>query len=133
MKKFIALLLAVLCLGSFAACSPDVQTGGKEDNSDLSLEDGEDVGVQKGEVTIANMTGKDAVSLLARKEGSEEWSDNILSQDYLHTDKAVKITYNKSENNVYDLRLVFEDGSYQDFEAVDFSAAKSMIYLDKAE
>lgn len=35
--------------------------------------------------------------------------------------------------SVYDLRLVFEDGSYQDFEAIDFSAAKSMIYLDKAE
>ncbi len=130
MKKFIALFLAALCLLSFAACSPDVDL---KDDGNVNVEDGEDSGVEKATVTIANMTGQDAVSLLARQTGSEEWSDNILSQDYLHNEKAVEITYNKSENDVYDLKLVFEDGTYQEFESIDFAQAKSIIYLQKPE
>lgn len=133
-KKLLALVLALVCVFSFAACDGSQPTGTDgEESSSLKVESGEDGAVEQAKVTIANMTGKDAVSLLARKSGSEEWSDNILSQDYLHADMAVEITYNVSDNNIYDLRLVFEDESYQDFASIDFAAAKSVIYLDNAE
>ena len=46
---------------------------------------------------------------------------------------AVEVSYNVSENNVYDLRLVFEDGSYQDFTNIDFSSGQSVYYLGKTE
>ncbi len=130
-KKFLALIMALICICSFAACNSGGADGNSEENTSLEMEDGEDVGIKRSKVTVANITGKDAVSLLARKSGSTEWSDNILSQDFLHTDKAVEITYTVSDNNVYDLRLVFEDESYQDFKSIDFSSGQPIYYLGK--
>lgn len=132
LKKIIALLLALICLCSFAACTQEGVNGG-EDSSELGLEDGEDKGIEKKKVTVANVTGKDAVSMLVRPSGTEEWSSNILSQDYFHTDKALELTYTVQESNVYDIRLVFEDGTYQDFTELDYEKAKGYIYLGTPE
>lgn len=132
-KKFLALVLALVCVLSFAACTGNETAVNGEESSSLGLEEGEDIGIERAKITVANVSGKDAVSLLARKSGSTEWSDNILSQDYLHVDMAVEVSYNVSENNVYDLRLVFEDGSYQDFTNIDFSLGQSVYYLGNAE
>lgn len=132
-KKLLALVLALVCVLSFAACTGNQTAVNGEESSSLGLEEGEDIGIERAKITVANVSGKDAVSLLARKSGSTEWSDNILSQDYLHVDMAVEVSYNVSENNVYDLRLVFEDGSYQDFTNIDFSSGQSVYYLGNAE
>lgn len=127
-KRIIALMLAGLCVLGLAACSGET-AGESEEDTSIQLEDGEDIAIEKAKVTVANVTGKDAVKLIARKSGTAEWSDNILSQDYLHTDMAVEITYNVSDNDVYDLRLIFEDESYQDFTNIDFSSGQPVYYL----
>ena len=130
-KKIFALLLALLCLCSFAAC------GGNEvaddESSSLALEDGEDMGITKKKVVVANVTGKDAVSLLVRPSGTQEWSPNVLSQDYFHTNKGLELSYVEKEENIYDIRLVFEDGSYQDFTNLDYSKISGYIYLGNTE
>lgn len=134
-KKISALILAAVCIFSFAACGNDNQPAAdsQDESSTLALEDGEDIEIVKAKATIANVSGKDAVSLLARKSGTTEWSDNVLSQDYLHADMAVELSYNSSDNNVYDLRLVFEDGTYQDFTNIDLSSGQPVYYLGKTE
>lgn len=133
-KKILAVVLALACVFTLAACNGSKTVDGSpEESSSLGLEEGEDIGIERAKVTIANVSGKDAVSLLARKSGTSEWSDNILSQDYLHADMAVEISYNASDNNIYDLRLVFEDESYQDFTNIDFSSGQPVYYLGKAE
>lgn len=132
-KKIIALVLALLCICSFAACTPGADDAGKENSSGLDLEDGEDKGIEQSKVTVANVTGKDAVSMLVRPSGKEEWSPNVLSQDYFHTNKALELTYTVKESNVYDIRLVFEDGTYQDFTDLDYSATNDYIYLGAAQ
>ncbi len=123
--------MSVALLLSLAACGSSQEQPDAGEENNMGLEDVEDSAIEKGKVTVANMTGADAVSLLARKSGTEEWSDNILSQDYLHTDMAVEVTYNISDNNVYDLKLVFADGSSLEFPDNDFAAAKTTIYLEK--
>ena len=128
MKKTVAfLLIAVLCLGCLAACS----SSGDDESSadDIAIEDVEDAGVGQGKVTLANMMGKDAVQILARKSGTQEWSSTILSADSLRANVAVEFTYTKTDTNKFDVRLVFEDGSTQDFTELDFAGAKSTIYL----
>lgn len=134
-KKIPALILAAVCIFSFAACGNDNQPAAdsEDESSTLALEDGEDIEIVKAKATIANVSGKDAVSLLARKSGTSEWSDNVLSQDYLHADMAVELSYNSSDSNVYDLRLVFEDGTYQDFTNIDLSSGQPVYYLGKTE
>lgn len=132
MKKYFKLLavlmaaiLGILCLG---ACGEVKEKN--EDESKLVFEDAEDMEIKKGKVTIANITGKDAVKVLSRRSGADgDWSDNILSQDYLHDKRAVEVTYNITDNDVYDLRMVFEDGSTRDFTGLDFANAQSTIYL----
>lgn len=130
-KKIFALLLALLCLCSFAAC------GGNEvaddESSSLALEDGEDMGITKKKVVVANVTGKDAVSMLVRPSGTEQWSPDVLSQDYFHTNKALELSYVEKAENVYDIRLVFEDGTYEDFTDLDYSKATGYIYLGSVE
>lgn len=128
-KKFLALILALVSILSFAACSSGQVAGNNEEESSLVLEDAEDAGIEQKKVTIGNLTGKDAVELLLKAQGSDEWSLNILSQDYFHTNKAVEVTYTVKDTNVYDIRLVFEDGTHQDFCGYDFSAIKDYIYL----
>ena len=133
MKKIIALLsAALLCLGCFAGCS---DVGGGEDvtDGDIRIEDIEDGEVGLGKITLANMMGKDAVELLARCSGTQEWSSAILSADSLRANVAVELTYVKSGSDVFDIRLVFEDGSTQDFTNIDFAAAKSTVYLGVSE
>ena len=134
-KKILALMLAIVCIFSFAACGDNNQPAvdSDDESSTLGLEDGEDIEIVKAKATVANVSGKDAVSLLARKSGTSEWSDNVLSQDYLHADMAVELSYNADENNVYDLRLVFEDGTYQDFTNIDLSSGQPVYYLGKTE
>ncbi len=132
MKKLSALILAALCLFSFAACTKESGVETREDES-MNMHDIEDGEIVKAKVSVANMTDKDAVSLLTRKSGTKEWSQNLLLQDYLHKNKAVEITYNKHETNVYDLRLVFEDGSYEDYPEIDFDKVKSMVYLSSEQ
>ena len=128
MKKIIAfLLITVLSLVCFSACSEkgaDVTA-----DSDVAIEDVEDAAIGKGKVTLANMMGKDAVGLLARPTGTQEWSASILSDDTLRAGVAVEFTYVKAETNVFDIRLVFEDGTTQDFTNIDFAKAQSTIYL----
>ncbi|MBR4049698.1 MAG: hypothetical protein IKK09_04310 [Clostridia bacterium] len=131
LKKIFALLLALLCVFSFAACTGN-DVSDDESNS-LAIEDGEDVGLEKKKVVVANVTGKDAVSMLVRPSGTEEWSDNVLSQDFFHTNKALELSYVEKEENIYDIRLVFEDGSYEDFTNLDYSKATGYIYLGNAE
>ncbi len=131
-KKIFALLMALLCVCSFAACTAD-NGGNADESSSLALEDGEDNGIVKKKVTVANVTGKDAVSMLVRPSGTEEWSPDVLSQDYFHTNKALELSYVENEKNVYDIRLVFEDGSYEDFTNIDYSNATGYIYLGNPE
>ncbi len=130
-KKIFALLLALLCIFSFAACTGNDVSD--DESSSLALEDGEDVGLEKKKVVVANVTGKDAVSMLVRPAGTEEWSPNVLSQDYFHTNKALELNYVEKEENIYDIRLVFEDGSYEDFTNLDYSKVTGYIYLGNAE
>ena len=133
-KKLLALVLAAACILSFTACGDkEMVVDSQEEGSTLGMEDGEDIEIVKAKATIANVSGKDAVSLLARKSGTSEWSDNVLSQDYLHADMAVELSYNESDNNVYDLRLVFEDGTYQDFTNIDLSSGQPVYYLGRSE
>ncbi len=128
MKKFTVLItVAMLCLVCFSACSDS--TTGDTGASDLAVEAVEDVAIGKGKVTLANMMGKDAAQLLARPSGTESWSSSILSDDSLRAGVAVELTYDKTDNNVFDIRLVFEDGTTQDFTDIDFATAKSTIYL----
>ncbi len=133
LKKILALVLAVFCVCAFAACTPDIGNAGKENSSGLELEDSEDKGIERAKVTVANVTGKDAVSMLVRPSGTEEWSPNVLSQDCFHTNKALELTYTVKESNVYDIRLVFADGKYEDFLNLDYSATKDYIYLGTPE
>ncbi len=128
MKKFTVLItVAMLCLVCFSACSDS--TTGDTGSSDLAVEAVEDVAIGKGKVTLANMMGKDATQLLARPSGTESWSSSILSDDSLRAGVAVELTYDKTDNNVFDIRFVFEDGTTQDFTDIDFATAKSTIYL----
>ena len=130
-KKIFALLLALLCIFSFAACTGNDVSD--DESSSLAIEDGEDVGLEKKKVVVANVTGKDAVSMLVRPSGTEDWSPDVLSQDYFHTNKALELSYVEKEENIYDIRLVFEDGSYEDFTNLDYSKATGYIYLGNAE
>lgn len=130
-KKLLALFLALICVCSFAACTGNDVAD--DESSSLALEDGEDVGLEKKKVVVANVSGKDAVSMLVRPSGTEEWSSNVLSQDYFHTNKALELSYVEKEENIYDIRLVFEDGSYEDFTNLDYSKATGYIYLGNAE
>ena len=133
-KKIFALILAMLCVFSFAACTGnDVSDVSDDESSSLALEDGEDMGIPKKKVVVANVTGKDAVSMLVRPSGTEEWSPNVLSQDYFHTNKALELSYVEKAENVYDIRLVFEDGTYEEFTNLDYSKATGYIYLGNAE
>ncbi len=127
-QKLLAALLAVICLFSVTACS-----GSKIDSTDV--DDGEDISIRYGRATVANVTGKDATKLYYKRTGTDQWSDNILSQDYLHNNMGTEITYPMDANCKYDIRLLFEDGSYQDFEGLDIEsdAAKGrIIYLGQA-
>ncbi len=128
MKKTIAVLSAMLlCLVCFSACS---EKGADETaGSDVAIEDVEDAAIGKGKVTLANMMGKDAAQLLARPSGTQDWSSSILSDDSLRAGVAVELEYVKDETNVFDIRLVFEDGTAQDFTNIDFAKAQSTIYL----
>ena len=132
-KKIFALLLSVLCIFSFTACGGNEVANGGDESSSLALEDGEDMGITKKKGVVANVTGKDAVSLLVRPSGTQEWSPNVLSQDYFHTNKGLELSYVEKEENIYDIRLVFEDGSYQDFTNLDYSKVSGYIYLGNTE
>lgn len=137
MKKIKSILCVVfallLCLCCFAGCSDSPDEPTPDTSEALKLEDGEDAGVGFGKVTLANMTGKDAVGLLARVSGEKDWQSNILSADSLRANVAVEFEYAKKDKNVFDVRFVFEDGSTQDFTNLDFSQAKSTIYLGISE
>ena len=129
MKKLTAVLLAaMLCMCLFAGCS-DSPSGEEDQSGAVAIEDVEDVGLGLGKVTLANMMGKDATEILAKPAGSAEWSKSILSADSLRAGVAVEFTYTKTENNKFDVRLVFADGTTQDFTDLDFAGAKSTIYL----
>ena len=129
-KKFAFLFVLLLCVSCLSACV----SGGAEgtDDGSVSIEDTEDVAIDKGIVTLANMMGKDAVELYARVSGTKEWSKTILSDDSLPAYVATEFTYScgKTNNNVFDVKLVFEDGTSQEFTNLDFgAAASSTIYL----
>lgn len=127
MKKLTAVLLAaVLCMSMLAGCS---DAPPEDPSGEVGIEDVEDAAVGLGKVTLVNTMGKDAVELLAKPSGTEEWSKTILSDDSLRADVAVDFTYTKTQTNKFDVRLVFDDGSTQDFTDLDFAGAKSAIYL----
>ena len=129
MKKKIAFLLAlVLCFACLSACVSSDADG--VDDGSVAVEDTEDIAIDKGNVTLVNMMGKDAVELYARESGTKEWSKTILSEDSLRANVAISFTYNytKSNKNVFDVKLVFEDGTSQEFTKLDFGAS-STIYL----
>lgn len=127
MKRSIVFLIMMICLFGLSACSDKVPDVTEE--SDVAVEDVEDAAIGKGKVTLANMMGKDAVELLARPTGTNEWLSSILSDDSLRAGVAVDFTYVKTETNIFDIRLVFEDGTTQDFTNLDFAKAQSTIYL----
>lgn len=127
MKGSIVFLLMMICLFGLSACSDKVPDVTEE--SDVAVEDVEDAAIGKGNVTLANMMEKDAVELLARPTGTNEWLSSILSDDSLRAGVAVDFTYVKTETNIFDIRLVFEDGTTQDFTNLDFAKAQSTIYL----
>ncbi len=127
-QKIIAALLAAVCLFSITACVRDGV-------SDTDVKDGEDVTVTYGKVTIANMSGKDAVKLFYKLSTATEWSDNILSQDYFHNGMGLQLTYPIGTKSKFDIRLVFEDGSYRDFTKLDiedYADKGQIIYLGEA-
>ncbi|HBL40448.1 MAG TPA: hypothetical protein DDY98_02310 [Ruminococcaceae bacterium] len=124
-KKLLAALLAIVCLFSVSACT-------REGADQMDLEDGEDVTVTYAKATVANMSGKDAVKLLYKRSDSANWSDNILTQDYFHKNMGLEITYPVGAKCRYDIRLIFEDGSYQDFTKLDLEGSKSIVYLGEA-
>ncbi len=129
MKKITAVLLAaILCMFMFAGCSGD-PAADEDPSGEVAVEDVEDVGLGLGKVTLANMMGKDATEILAKPAGSTEWSKTILSEDSLRAGVAVEFSYTKTADNKFDVRLVFEDGTTQDFTSLDFTGAKSTIYL----
>lgn len=129
MKKITAVLLAaMLCMCMFAGCSDSPSTE-EEQSGAVAVEDVEDVGLGLGTVTLANMMGKDATEILAKPTGTTEWSKSILSSDSLRANVAVEFSYTMTETNKFDVRLVFEDGTTQDFTNLDFAGAKSTIYL----
>lgn len=129
MKKITAVLLAaMLCVFMFAGCSGN-PAANEDPSGDVAVEDVEDVGLGLGKVTLANMMGKDATEILAKPAGATEWSKTVLSEDSLRAGVAVEFTYTKTDDNKFDVRLVFEDGSTQDFTNLDFAGAKSAIYL----
>ncbi len=133
-KSILAVVFALLlCICCFAGCSDSPDESTPDTSETFKIEDGEDAAVGVGKVTLANMTGKDAVELLARVSGETDWQSNILSDDSLRTNVAVEFTYAKSDKNVFDVRFVFEDGSTQDFTNLDFAQAKSTIYLGISE
>ncbi len=128
MKKIVAVLFAaMLCMCLFAGCSGNAAE--EDPSAAVAVEDVEDAAVGMGKVTLANMMGKDAVEILARPTGATEWSDSILSEDSLRANVAVEFAYTKTETNKFDVRLVFEDGTTQDFTELDFAGSKSTIYL----
>ena len=121
-QKLLAAFLAVICLFSISACS-------KSSISGSDLEDGEDVTITYGKATVANMSGKDAVKLFYKRSDTSDWSENILSQDYFHSNMGLEITFPVGAKTNYDIRLVFEDGTYKDYPNLDLEGAKSIIYL----
>ena len=127
-QKLLAALLAVICLFSVSACA-------NKAISESDMEDGEDVSVTYGKVTVANLSGKDAVQLYYKRSGTDQWSENILTQDYFHKDMGLEITYPMGAKSTYDIRLIFEDGTYRDFINLDLEkdAAKGrIVYLGEA-
>ena len=128
MQKLLAALLAIVCLFSITGC---VRDGANENE----LEDGEDVTVTYGKVTVANMSGQDAVKMFYKRAGTSEWSDNILSQAFFHKNMGLEITYPIGAKSKYDIRLVFEDGTYRDFTNLDLEQADDkgqIVYLGEA-
>lgn len=136
MKKFRFVLaftvIVALCICMFAGCSSSQNNPDDPDGS-LVVMDGEDVGVEYGKVTLANLMGKDAVELLVRVSGETQWRSDILSASTLRADTAEEFSYVRTFNSVYDVRLVFEDGSFQEFTNLDFANAKGTIYLGVSE
>ncbi len=127
-QKLLAALLAVVCLFSITAC---VRDGADT----LDMEDGEDVTVTYGKVTIANMSGKDAVKLFYKRSTESDWSDNILPEDYFHKNMGLQISYPIGAKSLYDIRLIFEDGSYKDFTKIDLEGMAEkgqIVYLGQA-
>lgn len=127
-KRILALSLAVIFCFALASCGAKSGNKGGEKESE-SLYEGEDLGVEKSSVNVANTTGKDAVKLIVKKASGNEWSDNLLNEDYLHNGKAVPVYYPVTDDNVYDIRLYFEDGSYEEIAGVDFAAQSSYIFV----
>lgn len=127
LKRILALSLAVVFCFALASCGSDAGKKGEKESE--SLYEGEDLGVEKSSVNVANTTGKDAVKLIVKKTSGNEWSDNLLNEDYLHNEKAVPVYYPVTDDNVYDIRLYFEDGSYEEITGVDFSAQSSYIFV----
>ncbi len=134
MKKKIALLLAMaVCVFALSACV-DSGADGVDDGS-VTIEDIEDVEINYGFIRLVNMMGKDAVELYARPTGTKEWSKTILSEDSLKTNVEVLVTYTctQTNENVFDLKLVFDDGTSQEFTSLDFEASAPTIYLGLEE
>lgn len=130
MKKKIAFLLAILFGVSCLTACVDSGADGVDDGS-VSVEAVEDVEISYGTVTLINLTGKDAVELYARESGTTEWSKTILSQDFLKANVETKLTYTYTKNNinVFDVRLVFEDGTEYVIENRDFLADSGRIFI----
>lgn len=126
-----AVILSI-CICMFAGCSSSPENPDNP-NGTLEVVDGEDIGVEYGKVTLANLMGKDAVELLARVSGETQWRSDILSDNKLRADTAEEFNYVKTFNSTYDVRLVFEDGSFQEFTNLDFANAKGTIYLGVSE
>ena len=137
--KKITIILLFASILIFSACGvKGSETTGKKVSADESISngdviDGEDVELERPTVNVANTTGKDAVKLVVKHSNGDTWSDNLLQQEYLHDGNAVPIYYTVSEDNVYDIRLYFEDGSYEDITGVDFTQEKSFIYVNTTE
>ncbi len=125
-------VIFVLCVCTFSGCSSNHENPDGPDGT-LEIEDGEDVGIEYGKVTLANLTGKDAVELLVRVSGETQWRTDILSETSLRADVAEEFLYVKTFNTIYDVRMVFEDGTSQEFTNLDFAKAKGTIYLGVSE
>ncbi len=134
MKRIISVLSLIfalaVCLCCFTGCAE--KPTAPEDPSqagDIKIEDVEDAGIDTGKVTLVNLSGKDAVELLARRNGETEWRKDIFSADSLRSNVTCEVTYVKADSDIFDIRFVYEDGSTQDFTQMDFSKAQGAIYL----
>ncbi len=107
---FKAFLLAAICL--------------------LALQNPVEAGRQ--DFQLVNYTGQTIYRVYCSSIYSDNWEEDLLGDDTLSDGQSLNIRFNDSEDNQYwDLRVVFPDGSDLDWRNIDlFSIRRVTIYSD---